>query len=193
MDESSPATEFDPHAAIALLNPLLGTWRGRGRGRYPGIESFAFLEELTFSCNGVQPLLHYVQRTWRLGDDDKAREPLHWESGFLRAVSPGVYEISNAQEGGRVEVLRGGFGRLRSIDNEADRGTPADGEHVGPLILSFESVVLAHDARMVRTKRIYEGGGDILRVHVDMATVRHPGLERHIDSVLDRNRSRFDR
>ena len=43
------------------LNPLawlVGTWRGKGRGEYPGIEPFEFAHEVVFNHDG-RPFLNY--------------------------------------------------------------------------------------------------------------------------------------
>ncbi len=43
------------------LNPLawmIGTWRGKGHGEYPGIADFQFAQEVTFSHDG-RPFLTY--------------------------------------------------------------------------------------------------------------------------------------
>ena len=43
------------------LNPLawlVGTWRGKGRGEYPGIEGFEYNHEIVFNHDG-RPFLSY--------------------------------------------------------------------------------------------------------------------------------------
>jgi hypothetical protein len=47
-----------------LLNLLLGEWSGTGRGDFPTIEPFEYLETLVFSADG-RPFLHYEQKTKR--------------------------------------------------------------------------------------------------------------------------------
>jgi hypothetical protein len=161
---------IDPLAAMMALEALLGTWRGTGRGHYPNIESFEYVEELVFATNRCQPLFHYVQKTWKRGPDGVAALPLHSESGFLRCTPEGVFEISNAQDGGRVEVLQGG------VPLEVDSGAT--------LVLHFDSVVLAHDPRLLRTRRTFSLVNGVLRTTVEMATVRNPELTPHLEAVL---------
>ena len=81
------------------LAPLLGTWRGTGRGSYPTIDDFDYTEELVFGHVG-KPFLSMVQRS----RDLMTGEPLHGEAGYLRALPVGVVELTVAQPSGIVEV-----------------------------------------------------------------------------------------
>ena len=81
------------------LAPLLGTWRGTGRGSYPTIDDFDYTEELVFGHVG-KPFLSMVQRS----RDLMTGEPLHGEAGYLRALPDGVVELTVAQPSGIVEV-----------------------------------------------------------------------------------------
>ena len=81
------------------LAPLLGTWRGTGRGSYPTIDDFDYTEELVFGHVG-KPFLSMVQRS----RDLMTGEPLHGEAGYLRALPDGVIELTVAQPSGIVEV-----------------------------------------------------------------------------------------
>ena len=52
------------------LNPLawlIGTWRGKGRGEYPGIEPFEYNHEVVFNHDG-RPFLNCVLAATLLGD-----------------------------------------------------------------------------------------------------------------------------
>lgn len=136
-----------------LLARLGGTWTGRGEGNYPTIESFTYEEELRFEVADVYPLIHYVQRTWK----DAAREPSHWESGFLLVPEAGQVQISNAQDGGRVEVLRG------RVIEEGDA-----------LSIRTKSVVLGNDDRLVETARDFVLRDDRLAYEMVMTTTTTP-------------------
>ena len=92
-----------PHDALGPLAGLLGTWRGRGHGDYPTIDSFDYLEEVTFGHVG-KPFLAYAQRT-RGADTD---QPLHAETGYLRpGAAEDAPEMVIAQPTGITEVYTG--------------------------------------------------------------------------------------
>src|ERR1700743_2256098 len=87
----------EEHPDLAPLSFLLGRWEGFGKGDYPTIEAFDFIQELSFTHNG-KPFLIYSSRSWLLDHDAEGRpvkgRPLGMETGFWRP-----------QPGGRVEVL----------------------------------------------------------------------------------------
>ena len=87
------------HPMCEPLAPLLGTWRGPGRGSYPTIDDFAYTEELVFGHVG-KPFLSMMQRSRDLSTD----QPLHAEAGYLRALPDGAVELTVAQPSGIVEV-----------------------------------------------------------------------------------------
>lgn len=173
--------QHNPHVAkdgkeisvnLARLSPLIGIWRGTGSGKFPTIEAFNYTEELKFESNNCEPLIHFEQKTWVQSSTESNGSPLHWESGFIRPIEDGTIEISNAQNGGRVEVLKGRIDLAEHL-----RGT---------LLLSLESVLLGNDPRLTQTRRIFTLKGDTLSYLVDMATVRTPNLQRHLEAVLTR-------
>ena len=89
------------HPAVEHLAPLLGTWRGGGRGDYPTIEAFEYTEEVTIGHVG-KPFLAYSQRT--KGADGA---PLHAESGYLRPAGEAGLELLVVHPSGIAEVLVG--------------------------------------------------------------------------------------
>ena len=157
---------------IARLSALVGTWKGEGKGRFPTITSFNYREECVFSSNDCEPLIHFEQKTWVKSTDETNGTPLHWESGFIRATEDGSIEISNAQNGGRVEVLRG------TIDE------PAYLE--GIVLLQLKSVLFGNDPRLIHTTRKYQLHKNSLLYWVEMATTKTPDRQQHLEAKLEK-------
>lgn len=158
-----------PPSTQTLLSQLAGSWRGSGEGSYPTIERFEYEEILQFEFEPAYPLIHYEQRT-RLRDGEAS----HWESGFLRWLEDGSIEISNAQDGGRVEVLR---------------GTLTPGEAEGHFTLELSSNTFGNDPRLVRTRRTIIFSDDRLEYRMEMSThtTDTPRLLQHLEATLKRN------
>ena len=49
------------------MDILEGSWKGEGRGQFPGVTSFNFRETLTFTCRDEKTMA-YEQRTQKLYD-----------------------------------------------------------------------------------------------------------------------------
>ncbi len=156
-------------AEMTALRRLVGEWSGGGRGDFPTIDAFRYTETLRFCSNDVEPMLQFEQRTWATSEADPHKDPLHWEAGFFRAL-PGLgVELTNAQNGERVEVMRG------KIESRGD-----------VVVLSMDSTLLGNDERLIRTRRRYECEGDTLRYQVWMATTKQPELTPHLEARLIR-------
>ncbi len=149
---------------------LNGTWVGQGKGQYPTIESFSYQEQVRYEFDSSYPLFHFEQKTMLM----PTNEPSHWESGFIRVLDNGLIEISSAQDSGRVEVLQG------KIDPSE---TPEDS-----LRMELNSVALAHDDRLVQTKRVYVVTNGTLTYQKFMATntTDRPRLILHLEASLKR-------
>jgi hypothetical protein len=148
-------------SSIEPLAGLLGTWRGTGRGSYPGIEAFDYGEEISFAHTGLA-YLTYSQRTWH---PDGA--PSHHESGFLRAPGHGTYELLLAHSGGRVESAEGSLtgSRLELVSREVINSRTA------------------HPAQaVIRTLTL---DGDELHSELAMAAMGQP-MQAHVKSTLRR-------
>ena len=105
------------------LQPLLGTWHGRGEGSFPTMDSFAYEEEIEFGSLGV-PAITYRQHAW-LPDDG---ELLHLEMGLWRAQANGLLVITIALP--RVTELSEGAiedGSIRLTSRHVERGTGGAG------------------------------------------------------------------
>jgi hypothetical protein len=147
------------------LHFLSGTWTGNGNGKFPTITSFNYREILTFSIDGLNDLIHYEQKTWLTHNDT----PSHWESGFIKPVEneENVFEISNSQDSGRIEVLKGTY----KLEN---------GEH----ILHLKSKILQNDPRMRSSERKFVSIGSKLSYIVYMATQNTPDHQQHLEAEL---------
>lgn len=155
-------------ALIKKLALLLGVWKGEGVAQFPTITTCPYREELRFESNGEEPVLHFEQKTWV----QATGAPLHWESGFIKPNDLGELEILNAQNSGRVEVLRG-----RIVSEEQNKNV---------LELHFESTTFGNDPRMLRSSRKFRCDGDMLHYIVSMATVKTPELQQHLSATLKR-------
>ena len=154
------------HPDLKELAPLLGTWAGRGSGKFPTIESFDYLEEVVFTHVG-KPFLAYGQKT-KAATDGK---PLHAETGYLRAPKPGHVELVLAHPSGITEIEVGTY-------------TVADG--VIELELTASTIGLTPTAKEVTALgRRFRLDGDELSYSVQMGAVGQP-LQNHLAAVLHR-------
>jgi hypothetical protein len=147
------------------LHFLLGTWEGQGEGKFPTITPFTYREVFTFRFDGLNDLIHYEQQAWLTPD----QSPSHWESGFIKAVEgeDDIFEISNSQDSGRIEVLKGTY----KLEN---------GEH----ILHLKSKILQNDPRMRSSERKFVSIGSKLSYIVYMATQNTPDHQQHLEAEL---------
>jgi hypothetical protein len=151
------------HPEAEPLAFLLGTWRGRGRGEYPTIETFDFEEETRFWHVGAS-FLYYHLRTW----SPSGGEHLHSELGFWRAHPGGGVDVTLAHPLGLTEVAEG-----------TNRG--------GQIELSSTSVARTPVGASAVTalERRYRISGDVMDYEVQMATDETP-LVLHIVGTLER-------
>jgi hypothetical protein len=153
------------HPDVQRLSFLLGTWRGRGRGEYPTIESFDYEEELVFFHVG-DAFLVYEQRSWASADD----AALHLERGFFRLGDDGGLQITLAHPLGLVEVAHG-----RLIDTTIEAST--DDGLIGRTRTGMD---------VTGVRRRYEAQGDRLSYRIDMATER-TAMTLHLEGELARS------
>ena len=88
-----------------VLDLLEGTWKGEGRGGFPGVTSFNYRETLIFTRRDEKTLA-YEQRNQKLYDGQTEWLESHWENGFIHILENGELELTSAQIG-RTEVLMG--------------------------------------------------------------------------------------
>ena len=156
------------HLKTFRLHFLLGKWTGKGSGQFPTITSFNYTEILTFNFDGVNDLIQYEQRTWLTPNNT----PSHWESGFIKPFDgeDNVFEISNSQDSGRVEVLRGEYYKQNGFD-----------------ILHFKMKLIQNDPRMVSSERIFTIQNNQLSYVKKMATRNTPEHQQHLQATLFKN------
>lgn len=161
-----PSPNIAPHPDIAALAPLLGTWRGRGHGEYPTIESFDYVEEITFGHLG-RPFLTYRQRTKACSDG----RPLHAETGYLRSPSPGRVELILAHPTGITEICEGTI--TETVDGIR-------------LELNSTNIGLSESAKPVTAiGRSFHVTGDTIEYTLRMAAVGE-SLQHHLAATLQR-------
>ncbi|MFC9997488.1 peroxynitrite isomerase [Nocardia sp. NPDC127526] len=161
-----PETAVAPHPDIAHLAPLLGTWRGRGQGEYPTINSFEYLEEVHFGHVG-RPFLTYRQRT-RAADDGR---PMHSETGYLRAIGGDRIELILAHPTGITEICEGTIVR----DDEGMR-IELDSTSIGRSSTAKSVTALGRSITLA---------GDTLSYRLRMAAVEQP-LQHHLAATMQR-------
>jgi len=151
-----------------ILHLFLGEWSGTGRGEFPTIEPFEYLETLRFTADH-RPFVHYEQKTQRPNSTQSDYIPSHWESGFIRLLPDGQVELINAQGSGRLERLIG------SLEQTEKR-----------LILQLGSATFMNDPRMLETKRTFILDGNTLHYTQDMGTTAVSEISHHVEATLKR-------
>jgi hypothetical protein len=105
--DASHGDEQPPeHPDLAPLSFLIGRWQGFGKGAYPTIEPFDFIQELTFTHNG-KPFLGYTSRSWLLQPDGTRGRPLGTETGYWRPQPGNHVEVLLAHPTGIAEIYLG--------------------------------------------------------------------------------------
>ncbi len=156
------------HPDLEALAPLLGTWAGRGSGKYPTIQPFEYFEEVVFSHVG-KPFLAYAQKTKAVTDG----KPLHGETGFLRVPRPGHVELVLAHPSGITEIEVGTYSVTGDLI-EVEMSTT----DIGLTPTAKEVTALGRSLRV---------DGDELSYSVRMGAVGQP-LQDHLAAVLHRQR-----
>lgn len=150
-----------------VLSLLQGTWKGEGRGEFPGVTSFNYRETLTFTRRDDNSLL-YEQKTQKLYDGQTEYLPSHAETGSIRIRENGELEFVSAQAG-RTEVLMGSI------------------EPIGTMFrICFVSKLITDDPRMISSTRTFELEVDTLRYEMGMHTTKVEQLTPHLKISLQR-------
>ena len=163
--DANPSATPALHPDVAPLGFLLGTWSGRGRGEYPTIADFAYLESITFTHVG-KPFLTYTQRTRSLDG-----QPMHAEAGYLRVPAEGRVELVVAQPSGITEI---------------DEGTVSVA--VGALVIDVASTSVGRTSSakaVAAVERSITVAGDELRYSLRMGAMGRP-TQHHLTAALFR-------
>lgn len=96
----------DLHRSLLPFLPLVGTWRGTGKGGYPTIEDFNYGQQVTFSHDG-RPFLRYESRSWLLDDDGSVIRPSAREMGWWRPGEGDRFEVLLVHPTGIAEIYVG--------------------------------------------------------------------------------------
>lgn len=150
------------HPQLAPLEQLLGSWRGRGRGRYPTIASFEYEEEVRFWHTG-RPWLGYEQRTRH----PETGAPMHSEAGYWRPLAEGRIEIVLSHAFGICEVQEG-----RIAGNRIE-------------VESTSLVSTASAKEVDAVTRVFVLDGDLLTYQLGMALGGQP-MQNHLAAELKR-------
>ncbi|KAK9694155.1 hypothetical protein K7432_013546 [Basidiobolus ranarum] len=164
---------------LKRILPLVGTWKGQGKGVYPGITPFEYLEEVTFSTVGAKPFLTYVQKTCSVKD---ATKPMHGEMGYLRAPKmtdpedEQRFELAIAQTSGTVTIEEG-YAKF-----DEDKGELTLELKSSENILRTTSATKPYVTEFARTF-ILDLNKNQLHYKLAMATKEKP-LQHHLEATL---------
>lgn len=157
----------DLHESLLPFLPLVGTWRGVGKGGYPTIGDFDYGQQVTFSHDG-RPFLCYESRAWILNEDGSVRRPGAREVGWWRPGDGDTFEVLLAHPTGIAEIYVG------------TAKTTTQWE------LSTDVVARTSTAKdVVGNHRLYGIVDRALLYAVDMAAVGQP-LQPHLSARLER-------
>ncbi len=159
----------DLHPALLPLLPLIGTWRGVGKGGYPTIDDFDFGQQVRFAHDG-RPFLSYESWSWLIGPDGEVIRPSAREVGWWRPGEGDQFEVTLAHPTGITEIYIG----------TAKTATQWE--------LATDAVVRTATAKEVTGNHRLYGivEGDLLYA-MDMAAMGQP-LQPHLSARLERVR-----
>lgn len=133
---------------MQIVERLAGIWQGDGKGQYPTIDTFDYLETLVFTQ--ISPMqLRYLQET-RIKSTGKAS---HQETGYLLFGMDGTVDMKNVQSNDRIEQMTGRWFEEHRV-----------------LTLSLQSQVYGGDDRMIASEREFHLENGVLTYIMHMQT-----------------------
>ena len=132
---------------------MVGTWRGKGRGDYPTIESFEYAHEVVFNHDG-RPFLNYYSRSWIIDKDGEIIRPAGSETGFWRVKPNNVLEVLISHNTGITEGWVGQFDGPK-IQLVLDQGYSAPSAKITALDLPSSLLSRAEDWISAPTTSIF--------------------------------------
>jgi hypothetical protein len=162
------------HPHVATVSRLLGSWRGSGRGFFPGIADFQYEEELEFMASD-KPVVFMRQRTWSPRD----QSTMHVESGYWRLPKAGQLEMLISQASGISEQHHGTV----SAPDNATLVFSAKSDKV----ISTNSTAGARVLAVERVYRLYHDSSkscDALEYTLSMSTEKTHTLTKHLQATL---------
>lgn len=157
----------DLHPALLTLLPLVGVWRGVGRGGYPTMDDFDFGQQVSFSHDG-RDFLRYESASWLLAPDGGVGEPSERELGWWRAGAAEDFEALISHSTGVSEVYVG------------HANSTTQWELVTDVVARTASA-----PAMSAAKRLYGIVDRALLYAADVASSGHP-LHAHVSARLER-------
>ncbi len=96
----------DLHPTLLGLLPLVGQWRGTGKGGYPNSDDFEFAQEIRFSHDG-RPFLAYESRMWLIDDEGRPIRPYARETGWWRPALASLQDgtVQEERDTNELDVL----------------------------------------------------------------------------------------
>lgn len=172
----APTAPYRPPPAVAWL---VGTWKGRGKGIYPTIKDFDYMEETTFDwdSSNPRPLLLYRQQTYTLtGNPPK---PMHAESGYVRVITP----VGSSTK--RIEFVISAPNGVSTVEEGV-----VEGHTIKVKLTATSRSSTARPPHCTGLERTFVVDPDAmpptLHYTVDMATTKTPEMTRHLEAILTR-------
>ena len=164
------------HLDIAHLSWLVGTWRGVGRGQFPGGEPFLFEQILQFASDG-RPFLEYRAVSWLVNESEERIAPSHTEQGYWRGTADNGVEAMIANPLGICEVWTGKV-EVTALENARITGSKL-------LLQPVHLVSAPTAANLHAADRMYGLRDGKLMMTFDMGVNEHAS-DSHIWLVMER-------